>query len=180
MSPFLFNLFSEGLHWILHWIFDRDLIHYLDDFFLVNDPDPEFFDILASYLRLTENIKKRKEGWVVDFTGIELDSEHMIARLPKDKHDRASLSATAKRDLLWWETLLPRWSATLLITPTRHRMVLYAMLVKSKELGVGGVIMRFPHVCPDDIAQRNSIGKRHTQCCLPSQNGASNGQVNQC
>jgi len=192
-SPFLFNLFSEGLHWILEWVFGRDLVHYLDDFFLVNDPDPEFFSSLVSYLGLIENIKKRKDGWVVDFTGIELDSYDMIARLPKDKHERAiaavqrlltidsvthrtlekllgflsfcarviplgrpflrnlfnllqrlshlhpyamrSLSAAAKRDLLWWSTLLPRWSGTLLITPTRRQTVLHCDASGVKGIG---------------------------------------------
>ena len=88
-APFIFNLFSEGLHWISEWVFTRDLVHYLDDFLFVNDPDPEFFGTIASYLGLAENIKKRKDGWVVDFTGIELDSNLMEARLLKDKHDRA-------------------------------------------------------------------------------------------
>lgn len=88
-APFIFNLFSEGLHWISNWVFGRDLVHYLDDFLFVNDPDPEFFDTLTSYLGLSENVNKRKDGWVVDFTGIELDSNLMEARLPKDKHDRA-------------------------------------------------------------------------------------------
>ena len=67
-APFIFNLFSEGLHWILDWVFSRDLIHYLDDFLLVNDPDPEFFGALALYLGLTENLKKQKDSWVIDFT----------------------------------------------------------------------------------------------------------------
>ena len=60
-APFIFNLFGEGLHWILE-SFGRDLVHYLDDFLLFNDPDPEFFGHLASYLGLAENLKKRKDG----------------------------------------------------------------------------------------------------------------------
>jgi hypothetical protein len=88
-APFIFNLFSEALHWILECVYTRDLVHYLDDFLLVNDPDAEFFGILASHLGFVENLKKRKDGWVVDFTGIELDSDLMEARLPQDKHNRA-------------------------------------------------------------------------------------------
>ena len=53
-SPFIFNLFSEGLHWILKWLFDRQLIHYLDDFLLIDDPDPEFFGQISSYLGLSK------------------------------------------------------------------------------------------------------------------------------
>jgi len=88
-APFLFNLFGEGLHWILEWVFQRDLTHYLDDFLLIGDPDPEFFGQLADHLGLCENIAKREDGFRVSFTGIELDTEAMQARLPADKHLRA-------------------------------------------------------------------------------------------
>ncbi len=88
-SPFIFNLFAEGLHWILEQVFDRQLVHYLDDFLLVNDPDPEFFGTLAQYLGLMEKKQKREDGEQVSFLGIELDSYAMEARLPKDKLDRA-------------------------------------------------------------------------------------------
>jgi hypothetical protein len=193
-APILFNLFSEGLHWILEWVFGRDLVHYLDDFLLFNDPDPEFFHTIVSYLGLAENLKKRKDGWVVDFTGIELDSDCMVARLPKDKHDRAtagverllksgtvahhilekllgflsfcakvvplgrpflrnlfnllqrlshlhpsairSLSSAARRDLLWWMTLLPQWSGVILITSTRQRSIVHTDASGVK--GIGG------------------------------------------
>ena len=193
-APFIFNLFSEGLHWISNWVFGRDLVHYLDDFLFVNDPDPEFFGTLTSYLGFTENVKKRKDGWVVDFTGIELDSDRMEARLPKDKHNRAimgvqklltsgsvthrtlenllgflsfcakviplgrpflrnlfnllkrlshlhshairCLSTAAKRDLLWWMTLLPHWSGILMINPTRSQIIIHTDASGVK--GIGG------------------------------------------
>jgi len=54
-AAFIFNRFGEGLHWILE-SFGHDLVHYLDDFLLFNDPDPEFFGNLASYLGLAENL----------------------------------------------------------------------------------------------------------------------------
>ena len=88
-SPFIFNLFAEGLHWILEHVFHRQLVHYLDDFLLVNDPDPEFFGQLASYLGLYEKVSKRADGYRADFLGIELDTEMMQARLPPDKQARA-------------------------------------------------------------------------------------------
>ena len=193
-APFIFNLFSEGLHWIMDWVFGRDLVHYLDDFLLVNDPDPEFFGTIASYLGLTENCEKRKDGWIVDFTGIELDSDLMEARLPADKHHRAMagvqrllisgsvthrtlenllgflsfcakviplgrpflrnlfnflkrlshlhpyairrLSIAAKRDLIWWMTLLPHWSGILIINPTRPQIVIHTDASGVK--GIGG------------------------------------------
>ena len=91
-SPFLFNLFSEALHWILEAIFKRELVHYLDDFLLVNDPDPELFGAVVSHLGFEEKTSKRADGHVVDFTGIEIDTEKMEARLPHDKHNRALTS----------------------------------------------------------------------------------------
>ena len=59
-SPFISNLFGEGLHWILEWIFHRQFIHYLDNFFLIAEPDPEFFGELAFYLGLREKFEKRE------------------------------------------------------------------------------------------------------------------------
>ena len=53
-AQFIFNLFSE-----------------------INDPDPEFFGPVASYLGLAENLKKPKDDWIVDFTGMELDFDRM-------------------------------------------------------------------------------------------------------
>ena len=88
-SPFIFNLFAEGLHWILEHVFHRQLVHYLDDFLLVNDPDPEFFGQLASYLGFYEKVSKRADGYQADFLGIELDTDAMQARLPPDKQARA-------------------------------------------------------------------------------------------
>ena len=88
-SPFISNLFSEGLHWILERIFNRQLVHYFDDFLLINDPDPEFFGRLTSYLALYEQPGKREDGCIVNFLGIELDLDTMEACLPKDKYDKA-------------------------------------------------------------------------------------------
>ena len=91
-SPMLFNLFGEGLHWILDWVFNHHLVHYLDDFLLVNDPDPEFLSQLASYLGFKEKRSKREDSHQVIFLGIELDSDKMETPLPQDIHDRALLN----------------------------------------------------------------------------------------
>jgi hypothetical protein len=89
-APFLFNLFAEGLHWILDYIYSQSLVHYLDDFLLVGGEDQSLFSHVCDYLGLEEKASKAMDGHVVDFTGIELDSELMIARLPQDKLDRAT------------------------------------------------------------------------------------------
>ena len=40
-SPFLFNQFATTLHWILTNIYKLQLIHYLDDFFIVGEPQSD-------------------------------------------------------------------------------------------------------------------------------------------
>jgi hypothetical protein len=42
-APFLFNMFAEGLHWILEYLFNQSLVHYLDDFLLVGGEDQSLF-----------------------------------------------------------------------------------------------------------------------------------------
>ena len=88
-APFLFNMFTEGLHWILEFQFHQSLVHYLDDFLLVGGNDTTLFGRVCNYLGLAEKLSKSIDGTVVDFTGIELDSDRMKARLPGDKHSRA-------------------------------------------------------------------------------------------
>ncbi len=89
-APFLFNMFAEGLHWILEYMYNQSLVHYLDDFLLVGGEDHSLFSQVCDHLGLEEKTSKAMDGHVVDFTGIELDSELMIARLPQDKLDRAT------------------------------------------------------------------------------------------
>jgi hypothetical protein len=91
-SPFIFNLFAEGLHWILEHVFEQSLVHYLDDFLLAGGNSKTLFNEVCSFLGLEEKTSKAMDGYVVDFTGIELDTDKMEARLPRDKHDRASLA----------------------------------------------------------------------------------------
>jgi hypothetical protein len=89
-APFLFNMFAEGLHWILEYLYNQSLVHYLDDFLLVGGEDESIFTAVCNHLGLEEKASKAMDGHVVDFTGIELDSEQMIARLPQDKLKRAT------------------------------------------------------------------------------------------
>jgi hypothetical protein len=84
-APFLFNMFAEGLHWILELLYNQALVHYLDDFLLVGREDQSLFSLVCNHLGLEEKVSKAMDGYIVDFTGIELDSEQMIARLPQDK-----------------------------------------------------------------------------------------------
>ena len=93
-SPLLFNLFAEALHWILNYVYNQHVVHYLDDFLLFNCQDKSLFASLCSYVGFEEKTSKALDGYVVDFTGIELDTDKLEARLPKDKYDRALKAVT--------------------------------------------------------------------------------------
>ena len=94
-APFLFNLFAEGLHWILlasampDW--QLQIVHYLDDFISVlpagTDPLPaaQHYNDLCWLLGLTDNARKSMEGTRVSCLGIEIDTMLMTARLPASK-----------------------------------------------------------------------------------------------
>jgi hypothetical protein len=112
-APFLFNLFAEGLHWILEsfpafgvqW-----LLHYLDDFiFAFTAGDPQrverfhtYYAQLTDYLGIPRNDAKDQEGTCVTVLGFEIDSLRFTARLPADKLEKAFLataSALAQKSL---------------------------------------------------------------------------------
>ena len=95
-APFLFDLFTKTLNWILiavlRWY---TILHYLDDFFAILSPHvsanayADQFNQICSELGLTINHSKDVMGTTADFLGIEFDSSLMQARLPPDKLVRA-------------------------------------------------------------------------------------------
>lgn len=101
-SPFLFDLLAKALHWILmatfHWSI---ILHYLDDFFAILDPDDDAaryqsdFDTLCLELGIKVNIKKNVCSTTAEFLGIELDSMKMEARLPANKLAKARKAVEA-------------------------------------------------------------------------------------
>ena len=91
-SPFLFDLFAKGIHWIMAVVLLWGLIfHYLDDFFAVFkklQQAQQFgkeFDNVCVDLGVGVNGEKKQLGCIVDFLGLEFDTLLMEARLPKDK-----------------------------------------------------------------------------------------------
>lgn len=95
-APYLFNLFSEAFHWILQEELGTQelpgrIIHYLDDFLIVIPPDSNptnytrVFAKLCTELGLSIKESKNKEGTMVDFAGVELDTRRMVIRLPMKK-----------------------------------------------------------------------------------------------
>ncbi len=98
-APFIFDLFAKALHWILVVVFLWAIVfHYLDDFFAILplDGDAEQFgkdfDTVCNDCGLTVNHGKDQQGTLVEFLGLEFDSEKMEVRLPPDKLERARKS----------------------------------------------------------------------------------------
>ena len=91
----IFNLFSEGVHWILEKKHRWSITHYLDDFFAVFPPasDPkehtQTFDKVSAEFGLTKAPEKDEAGTKVTHLGFEFDSVKMEVRLPPNKLKRA-------------------------------------------------------------------------------------------
>ena len=95
-SPFLFDLFAKGVHWIMAALLSWGLIfQYLDDFFAVfgewhqAQQFGKEFDSVCADLGVSVNDEKKQTGCVVDFLGLEFDTLRMEARLPEDKLKKA-------------------------------------------------------------------------------------------
>jgi hypothetical protein len=113
-APFLFNLFAEGLHWILLSRGWKRLHHYLDDFISIFST----VEVTAGFatwatddwIRVTDDLavprkdSKDEFGTTVPVFGIELDTLAMEARLPQAKMDKLRRLA-AKPLQTGWTTL---------------------------------------------------------------------------
>lgn len=94
-SPFIFDLFAKGLHFLLEAdpaIYQSfSILHYLDDFFAACLPgaDPKIYELrfanICSELGLPIKESKSITGTTADFGGIEFDTLAMEARLPPAK-----------------------------------------------------------------------------------------------
>jgi Reverse transcriptase (RNA-dependent DNA polymerase) len=94
-APYIFNLFAEALHWIIHRHLPSDLCHYLDDFLPVFQPQTlvstanaaiDWCIGLGTQLGLCfQDEKTIRPCTNFKYLGLELDSLAMEARLPTDK-----------------------------------------------------------------------------------------------
>jgi hypothetical protein len=97
-APYIFNLFAEAFHWILGQAlapFFTEVVHYLDDFLFISPPATDWtvldtiISTTAETLGLSIKEKKNRQGTVVDFCGLEVDTTLYVVRLPNDKKDKA-------------------------------------------------------------------------------------------
>lgn len=94
-APYIFNMFSEALHWIISKYIPAHLRHYLDDFWMLFSSDTpdnrshaavEWVMALGHQLGLRfQDSKTEWPTYVIEFLGLILDSIRMEARLPEDK-----------------------------------------------------------------------------------------------
>jgi hypothetical protein len=92
-SPYIFNLFAEGFHWIVQQrllSLRVHVIHYLDDFLLIALPgqtgalDAIFMES-ASVLDLRIKTRTNQQGTVADFGGFTIDTVQFNVTLPPTK-----------------------------------------------------------------------------------------------
>lgn len=96
-APYIFNLFAEGLHWIMQRHLPARIRHYLDDFLTTFSPTLppatvnaalDWSLLLGQQLGLSfQDSKVLGPATTIEYLGITLDSVAMEARLPPDKHD---------------------------------------------------------------------------------------------
>ncbi len=96
-APFIFNLFGEGLHWILvsylRWI----LVHYLDDFISVFSTSQaeqikqprHVYNWVTNLLGIPRNDSKDVERTQVIMFAIKIDTRKFTAKLPDKKLEKA-------------------------------------------------------------------------------------------
>ena len=205
-APRIFNLFAEGLHWILESSSIAAITHYLDDFlaiFAAADKEAareyeQSFATICQVLGLQIKLEKNASGTVVDFLGLTIDTIKMEARLPAEKKERGldlitklasqksctlldlqrvtgllnflskvvplgrtfcrrlydleqrfppgggkgvlrRIPTAARKDLKWWQDLLPHHNGILIIQPSRRWWRLWTDAAGTK--GIGGFIL---------------------------------------
>lgn len=89
-SPFIFNMFTEALQWILESFGVEDPSHMLDDFFGICDSDQglpllRFIDALCGYLGFTVARHKSAAGPCLEILGIMVEATSGTAWLAPDK-----------------------------------------------------------------------------------------------
>ena len=104
-APYIFNQLSDALEWIAKTNYDlKHILHILDDFFVIEPPPREnCMTSLCKLLTLMTNLnvpiahkKTFPASTELEFLGVLLNSQKMIASLPSDKLVRA------KQDLSYW------------------------------------------------------------------------------
>jgi hypothetical protein len=110
-APVIFNLFAEGLNWLLSAYLPSAVInHYLDDFISVMPSSPgslhhavttfnNVYVPLTDALGIPRNASKDDAGTVVVVLGVEIDTTLLQARLSPAKLERAASTASSTLQL---------------------------------------------------------------------------------
>jgi ribonuclease HI len=94
-APLIFNLFAEGLHWILYSQLPCEVEHYLDDFIFILANPNDLAAITQTYISVTDSLgiprndSKDTAGTVIEVLGYTIDTIQMQTRLSPQKQSRA-------------------------------------------------------------------------------------------
>ncbi len=104
-APLIFNLFGEGLHWILVSYLRLILVHYLDDFIAIFTTmqatsnrmrrEARAYVWVTDLLGIPRNNSKDRKGTQITVFDIEVDTSSFTAKLPPEKLEKA-IKAMAK------------------------------------------------------------------------------------
>jgi hypothetical protein len=106
-APIIFNLFAEGLNWLLTaYLPLAAVVHYLDDFIAIFPSSVgglskaltafnTVYIALTDALGIPRNDSKDAAGTLVIVLGVEIDTTLLQARMPRDKLARASSEAAS-------------------------------------------------------------------------------------
>ena len=104
LAPKIFTAVADVLLWIMRRHGVRSAMHYLDDFLLLGPPcGEECGTVLSTRLQLCQSLdvqvaphQMECPSTVINVLGIQLDTENMIIRLPREK-------------LTWLVGLIRKW-----------------------------------------------------------------------
>ena len=90
-APWIFNLFTQALHWIFDTFLEWNVTHYLDDFLFIFPLDTDLssyslqFDQVLSSFGLSKAIEKDSNGCIIIHLGFEFNSNMMEVTLSSNK-----------------------------------------------------------------------------------------------
>ena len=99
-SPGIFNLFADAVCWIIQFIYNiKNIVHYSDDFFLVNSRNMEqarsdLSTVKSAFSYISVPIAENKLAGPctsITYLGILIDSTDLTICIPKEKFNELSL-----------------------------------------------------------------------------------------
>eukprot|EP00731_Ephydatia_muelleri_P033672 Em0035g9a len=133
-APNIFDNFASALHWVLENNYGAILLHYLDDFLLVDPPNqPTCQESMSTMLQKLQNISSLIKSWLGKCKATKRELLSLIGKLSfaakvvpagrlflrrliqlsttvRKLHHHIHLNPEARADLRWWNSFLPSWN----------------------------------------------------------------------